>query len=178
VIHALNDAPAQAILVNRATAEEAHSIGQMLSSHAKGTPVLGCTVQRSLDQVKRLGLHGYLTKPVNRADLARILEEFEYPIQRVLIVDDDQEVTELFRHMLYVCDSSLQIETLHNGKDALNRLRGDGLDLMLLDHVMPEMDGLQLLDAMAREEGIPKVPTYFISAQAPWDSLYAAIISM
>jgi CheY-like chemotaxis protein len=169
VIRALNDAPAQAILVNLASPEEAHRIDPLLRAHAKGTPIVGCTVQRSLDQVKRLGLQGYLTKPVTRADLARILEEFEKPIQRVLIVDDDQEVTELFRHMLYVCDSSLHIETLHNGKAALNRLRGNAPDLMLLDHLMPEMDGLQLLEAVAREEGMPKVPTYFISAQAPWD---------
>jgi CheY-like chemotaxis protein len=40
---------------------------------------------------------------------------------------------------------------------------------MLLDIVMPEMDGWQVLEAMTRDEEMPKVPTFFVSAQDPSD---------
>src|SRR5690606_13572741 len=136
---------------------------------ATGTPILGCTVPRSLDQVKRLGLQGQLTKPVTRADLARILDRHERPVKHVFVVDDDPGTAELFANMLHTCDSSLQVETMHNGEDALRRLRECTPDLMLLDYVMPKMDGLQLLEAIALDKDIPVVPTFLVSAQMPWD---------
>ena len=49
------------------------------------------------------------------------------------------------------------------------RADSDRLDVMLLDIVMPGMDGWQVLEAMAGDEAIPKVPTFFVSAQDPYE---------
>lgn len=176
---ALQEAPAQALLLNVATMEEFHRFSAMIQPEARGTPILGCSVPRSLEQVRRLGLQGQLTKPVTRAELEKLLAGLNGTrgnerVKRVLIVDDAPEVAELFTDMLLVCDASLEVAVAHDGMEALRHLRQEAPDLtvpdlILLDHVMPRMDGLQLLEAMARDESIPKVPTYFVSAQAPWD---------
>ena len=88
---------------------------------------------------------------------------------RILVVDDDPQALDLFSDMLYVCDSTLEIVTASSGREALERLRRDSPDLMLLDIVMPEMDGWQVLEAMTQTEEIPKVPTFLVSAQDPAD---------
>jgi CheY-like chemotaxis protein len=71
--------------------------------------------------------------------------------------------------MLHVCDPSLEIVTAAGGQEALGQLRGAPPDLMLLDIVMPDMDGWQVLEAMTHDEEVAKVPTFFVSAQDPSD---------
>jgi len=170
LLAALKHAPAQAVLVNVATTEGLDRVSQAVKQEAKGTPILGCTIPRSLDQVKKLGLQTQLTKPITRVDLARTLAEYNGPVERVFVVDDDPEAAELFAQMLRVCDSSLIIETIHDGEEALNRLRACPPDIMFLDYVMPKMDGLKLLEVMSHDDDIPMVPTFLVSAQAPWDT--------
>jgi CheY-like chemotaxis protein len=86
-------------------------------------------------------------------------------VHRVLVVDDDPDVLNLFTRMLHVCDGALEVVTASSGQKALEELRRTPPDLMLLDVVMPDMDGWQLLESMAREEGIKDVPIYLVSAQ-------------
>ena len=71
--------------------------------------------------------------------------------------------------MLRIYDETLEIETAGSGEEALNCLRHNAPDLMLLDLVMPEVDGWQVLEKMAHDDEIPNVPTYFVSAQDPSD---------
>jgi CheY-like chemotaxis protein len=104
-------------------------------------------------------------KPIARDDLSRALKSLDHPVERVLVVDDDPDAVELFSQMLHVCDSSLDVATAHGGKEALDRLRSAPPDLLLLDLVMPEVDGWQVLETIARDESIPNVPTFLVSAQ-------------
>ncbi len=63
----------------------------------------------------------------------------------------------------------MQIETASNGAEALTRLRDQAPDLLLLDLVMPGINGWQVLETMFTDSQIPKVPTFFVSAQDPYD---------
>ena len=166
---AVRQAPAHAVLLNVTALEELQPCIEALRQEATGTPIIGCSVPRSLERARALGLQGQLIKPVTGADLAQALQSLDRPVRRVLVVDDDPDAVELFRQMLRVCDGSLEIATACGGEEALERLRGDPADLMLLDLVMPGVDGWQVLEAMARDDETPSVPTYFVSAQDPWD---------
>ena len=87
----------------------------------------------------------------------------------ILTVDDDPNVLDLFKDMLHVCDPDIEVITAANGKEALVQLRENTPDLMLLDLVMSELNGWQVLETMAEDPTIPKVPAFFVSAQDPYD---------
>ena len=149
--------------------ESAWPLVQAVTRQVSGTPIIGCSVPPAFERARASGALGHLIKPVTRADLKQALKAAGHPVRRVLVVDDDPSALQLFSSMLHVCDPSLEIVTAAGGKEALDQLRGAPPDLMLLDIVMPEMDGWQVLEAMTRDEEVPKVPTFFVSAQDPSD---------
>jgi signal transduction histidine kinase/CheY-like chemotaxis protein len=169
VIQTLQQTPAHAVLLNAATLETAWTMGQAVTQQVAGTPIIGCSVPPAFERARASGALGHLIKPVTRADLKQALNIIGHPVQRVLVVDDDPSALQLFSSMLRVCDPSLEIVTAANGQEALDQVRCTPPDLMLLDIVMPEMDGWQVLEAMTRDEEMPKVPTFFVSAQDPSD---------
>src|SRR5438309_2547747 len=83
------------------------------------------------------------------------------PAERILIVDDEEPIRDFVSAMLssanYVCSQS------GSGKDALDRLiSGEQFELMLSDLMMPEMDGIALLEAS--KERFPDMPVIMVTA--------------
>lgn len=172
VVAALQQAPAHAVLANLENIAELDSWVGTIPDHSKGTPIIGCSVQNSLAHARSLGLHGQLIKPITRLDLAALLQRMPAPVKHVLVVDDGADEIEMLSQMLWACDPALEITAAHDGAEAIRMLQGMCAappDLMLLDIVMPEMSGWQVLEAMAADAVVPKVPTYFVSAQDPYD---------
>ena len=71
----------------------------------------------------------------------------------------------LFGHMLRLIDGDLEILTASSGAEALEKLRIDRPDHMLLDIVMPDMDGWQVLQAQSQDDAISDIPVTIVSAQ-------------
>ena len=165
----LHESPVHAVVLNAAAFEDALSLTEVIGREAPGTPIIGCSVPPRVERAMSLGALGHLIKPVTRADLKQAIQAVGCPARRILVVDDDRDALELFCDMLYVCDSTLKVVTASSGKEALDQLHRDPPDLMLLDIVMPDIDGWQVLESMTRDEGIPKAPTFLISAQDPAD---------
>ncbi len=116
----------------------------------------------------------YLTKPVGSADLSRALERLglkdqDNP-QAILVVDDDPNVLEMHARML---ESQIEGRILkaNNGKTALELMRKENLALVLLDLMMPEMDGFEVLRLMREQEATRCVPVIILTAQilTPYD---------
>lgn len=63
--------------------------------------------------------------------------------RRVLVVEDTAEIREILEELLLA--EGYDVETAENGQHALDRLRNGAFDLILLDLMMPVMDGLELL---------------------------------
>lgn len=70
---------------------------------------------------------------------------------RVLIVDDDPAVLDLYRDMLSQLPSKPEIFTASSGTRALSLLKGESFRLMICDLKMPKMDGLQVLSIVRRQ---------------------------
>ena len=85
----------------------------------------------------------------------------------ILVVDDEAKMRHILRLILEEAGHS--VREAQNGREALEVARDILPDCLLLDIVMPDMDGWQVLDAMARDEAIPHVPTFFVSARDPAD---------
>jgi signal transduction histidine kinase/CheY-like chemotaxis protein len=155
--------PADTILINTPALED------IKVSNGSHHFIVQCSVIAPTARATAAGAQGYLIKPVSREDLMGVLERMESPTRRVLIVDDDADVQQLFSRMLHVCDPSLEITTASSGSEALDKLRDRAFDLMLLDILMPDMNGWQCLEHLSQERPPIDVPVYLITAQDPAD---------
>ncbi|MGC9347521.1 MAG: ATP-binding protein [Anaerolineae bacterium] len=132
-------------------------------------PILGCAVPPQVEAVLNAGADDYLIKPVRRPDLEKAIGSLHTPVRRVLVVDDDDDVLRLLTRTLRSYDENLEVLTASNGEEALEQLRSNHPDLMLLDIVMPEMDGWAVLREKKEAVEIRDIPTVMISAQNPSD---------
>lgn len=80
---------------------------------------------------------------------------------RLLVVDDDAMNSDLLRERLEV--EGYQVATAANGREALDRLKVEKFDLVLLDMVMPELDGYQVLRKIKADEQLRQIPVIMIS---------------
>lgn len=92
---------------------------------------------------------------------------------RLLIVDDNRVNRMLLAHA--VEQLGHQIETANNGREALDKLRAQPFDLVLLDIEMPEMDGYELLDLCLQDPELRNIPIIMTSALDEIDSVIKCV---
>jgi two-component system, chemotaxis family, chemotaxis protein CheY len=80
----------------------------------------------------------------------------------VLVVDDDPDILEALAEILEA--EGFQIRRAKNGKEALDRLSPTPPDLILLDLMMPVMDGWEFSQKLREREGVAKIPIIVLSA--------------
>jgi len=84
--------------------------------------------------------------------------------KRILIVDDDEMVLMALDELLK--PEGYEVHAVSGGADALKRLEEDGYDLMMLDMIMPEMDGLELCKKVRQRERYKDTPIVFLTAKS------------
>ncbi len=82
---------------------------------------------------------------------------------RVLIVDDEKWVQDVFKDFCALTDA-FKVDMADNGADAVDKARATKYDLITLDLIMPEMSGLEVLEAI--KEVSPHVPVMIITGNA------------
>ena len=165
-VEALAATPSQALLINEL------DVGQVLQRlHDQpllpyGVPVIICSVPGVEQAVNELGVSGYLVKPISRESLLSALDQLAPPVETVLIIDDEREALMLFRRMLSSSAKAYRVLRAHNGRQAIQVLRQQLPDVILLDLMMPEMDGFEFLRL---RKGAPwqDIPVILISARDP-----------
>jgi len=105
-----------------------------------------------------LGATEYLTKPIDRDRLAAVLKRYAGPelSQSALIVEDDADVRDVTRRALELAGWS--VVEAENGLVGLDRLAKTRPGVILLDLMMPEMDGFQFVDELRRHEEWKLIP--------------------
>ena len=83
--------------------------------------------------------------------------------QKVMIVDDAVELRNVLR--LYLENTGYEVIEAFDGQDALDQLVSINIDLMILDIMMPRMDGFELLDHLNQGGFHRKFPIIFLSAR-------------
>ncbi|HVM72301.1 MAG TPA: substrate-binding domain-containing protein [Anaerolineales bacterium] len=139
-------------------------------------PILFYTLQVEKDSGAMLELE-YLTKPLGTSELAKALQRVgrvESPAsgdkmtvgcQTILVVDDDPNILKMHAQIIHAKFPQYQILSASNGKDALKILQTDHPDLVLLDLMMPEMDGFSVLETMQKMDTASQIPVIVISAK-------------
>ncbi len=128
-------------------------------------PVIMITI---VDEHRRgiaLGAAGYLTKPIDHERLHRLVSRFRAPVPptRVLLVEDDAVQRERMRGWLE--GPQWTVREAANGREALDRLKEGKPDVILLDLMMPEMDGFAVVAALQKEAGWRDIPVIVITAR-------------
>jgi CheY-like chemotaxis protein len=83
----------------------------------------------------------------------------------ILVVDDDAAITEVLDEILSV--EGYRTVVAENGAEGLERARSHSPELVLLDLMMPVMDGWQMLAAMQRDPALRRIPVVVMSAAPP-----------
>jgi signal transduction histidine kinase/CheY-like chemotaxis protein len=162
----LASTPSQALLINDLAPGD--SLRQLDSLDLPaGVPALICSVPGVQEAAGAFGVTDYLVKPISRDALLACLDRLERPIKTVLIVDDQPEALRLFRRMLASAERSYRVLRASDGQQALALLRDERPDVLLLDLVMPHMDGYQLLAAKNADPSLKDIPAVITSARDP-----------
>lgn len=73
---------------------------------------------------------------------------------KILIVDDDKDIVELLS--IYVKNEGYEVEKAYNGKEAITKINTNpDIDLMILDVMMPQLDGMAVVRAVRKDSQIP-----------------------
>jgi DNA-binding response OmpR family regulator len=83
-------------------------------------------------------------------------------VQRILIVDDENDFIELLRYKL--AGHGYDLIVAHDGVHALSQARQMKPDLILLDILLPDLDGLSVCEILKRQPSTRKIPIIFMSA--------------
>jgi Amt family ammonium transporter len=110
-----------------------------------------------------LGAADYLTKPIDRGQLLAAIERHRKQENGVvLVVEDDAPTRELLQRMLM--NEGWQVEQAENGKVALMSLMNRRPNLIVLDLMMPEIDGFQLVELLRANPDWRTIPVIIITA--------------
>jgi CheY-like chemotaxis protein len=128
-------------------------------------PVIMLTVVDDKQIGFALGAADYFTKPIDWGRLSSALQKYRKPAdhQSVLIVEDDPRTREMLRRAL--TKEGWQVLEAENGRIALQRLEGLVPGVILLDLMMPEMDGFEFLQQLRQRPDCRLVPVVVITAK-------------
>jgi len=136
---------------------------------AEGAAALVVHVPPESTVTETLGVADYLVKPVAPQILLAALDRLSPNAKTVLVVDDNPEVQRLTRRVLVSSERGYRVLRAANGQEALDVLSEERPDVILLDLVMPEMDGLRFLERVRQHPTAGDIPIVVLSARDPWN---------
>ena len=166
-IQELNQTPAQALLINDSTLDELSWSLQGSTRIPHGIPVITCHIPATQNPMSQSGVTDYLVKPVTRDVLLEAIDRLDLAGKTVLLVDDEPDALRLFRRMLVSSGRECRTYRATDGREALKILREQHPDAVLLDLVMPNMDGFRFLAAKNQDPILRDIPVIVISARDP-----------
>ena len=128
-------------------------------------PVIMLTVVDDKQLGFALGAAEYVTKPIDREQLRRVLARYrtDERSRSVLVVEDDAPTAELMRRTLEAEGWSVRVA--RNGREGLARYDEAPPSLVLLDLMMPEMDGFDFLEALRAAPRRSTAPVIVVTAK-------------
>jgi CheY-like chemotaxis protein len=131
-------------------------------------PVILMTILDEQNRGFTLGASDYLTKPIDYKRLDLLLQKYrpddalgDRP-HRVLVVEDDQATRQMFQRILQ--KEGWQVTTAENGRLGLEAIQAQQPDLILLDLMMPEMDGFEFMDQLRQQDRGRSLPVVVVTA--------------
>ncbi len=138
--------------------------GSKSADHKRSIIVLSSDagVERSAIEA---GASIFIRKPIERQQLFAVLERTSTstPPGRVLVVDDDEDALDLVVAMIE--DSGYEIQTARNGREALDEIARARPNAIILDLMLPEMDGFEVVHRLSLNADWREIPIILITAR-------------
>jgi two-component system alkaline phosphatase synthesis response regulator PhoP len=83
--------------------------------------------------------------------------------EKILVVDDEEDILELVRYNL--AREGYQVTGTLTGEDALRKVRSDSFDLIVLDLMLPGMDGLAFTKTLKNDSRLRSIPIIMLTAK-------------
>ncbi|HSF32955.1 MAG TPA: response regulator [Candidatus Tectomicrobia bacterium] len=127
-------------------------------------PIIVLSIVDNKDLGYRLGASDYLLKPFDREAILSALARFD-PLHRgrLLVVDDDPRVVDLVRQLLE--DEPYEVIAATDGQEALEAIAQTPPDVILLDLLMPRMDGFTVIEHLQRDPQGRHIPVIVLTAK-------------
>jgi len=172
--------PAHALLINAYSPQGLLTQVEAAARSLLGSdlPVVGCAFPPLYQSDNLPGVERILTKPVQYAQLAQVMAGLGRTVRRVLVVDDNVDAGQFFARMVSLISEDIDAQIVHNGADALAQMRTRVPDLVLLDLVMPQMDGRQFLRIKNADQALSHIPVVVVSAEDPASKKPASTVLM
>jgi CheY-like chemotaxis protein len=128
-------------------------------------PVIMLTIVDDKNLGFALGASDYLTKPIDRDRLTAVLEKYRCADRAgsILVVEDDATTREMLRRMLE--KEGWGVTEAGNGREALEWVAERRPAMILLDLLMPEMDGFEFIEALRKQDKWRSIPVVVITAK-------------
>jgi len=85
-------------------------------------------------------------------------------MKKILVVDDEKDILDLVSYNL--AKEGYEIETSTDGEDALKRVKAENYDLIVLDLMMPGIDGMELCRVLKSNEKTESIPIIMLTAKS------------
>jgi signal transduction histidine kinase/CheY-like chemotaxis protein len=168
VIEISKEHPVNAVIIN--VPPNTHNDSELSSLKVNlpyGTPVISCWIQGNDPAAHSLGVVEHLVKPINREAFLATMENLPGNVRKVLLVDHNPEALQLFSRILSSSRKKYQIMRAQNGSQALEMLRKRKPDLMLMELVLDEIDGFEVLRRKNLDPTIHDIPVIITSSLDP-----------
>jgi AraC-like DNA-binding protein len=108
-----------------------------------------------------------LLKPAGKQMVQHVLNLLPQAMQRgeIWIIDDDPQALNYYKELISASLSDYQIRTLHGGREALSLLEEEVPDLILLDLMMPDIDGFQVIEHLRSNPNTATVPVIVVTGK-------------
>lgn len=123
--------------------------------------------------MKTHGIADFLVKPVSAEGMHQALRRLERPVQHILVIDDEQDIVRLYERILRNLSPVHQVRKAYGGEEGLEMMRSTPPDVVILDLLMPQMDGFAVLQHMKNDPALCDVPVILASAYGASDAISA-----
>ncbi len=150
--------------------------GQHLCDDTPFVALTGNTVTSARGNYLRAGFREYVAKPIVREELFNAVAtclgmktvEQEQAVRPVILVVDDDRMNLLIAQK--ILSGEYDTAAVTSGREALEHLRTNRTDLILLDLRMPDMDGFQFMEIISEDEELKNIPIVCLTADDDHDS--------
>jgi CheY-like chemotaxis protein len=139
------------------------------ASQYAGVPIVIVSIVADRNRGLSLGASQVLQKPVSRKELARALAAAGIPTpvegkqHTVLVVDDDPKAVKLLGSYLH--SAGYRVLSANNWQEGIDLARDQTPDLIVLDLLMPEVNGFEVVEALKRDAVMATIPIVIVTAK-------------
>lgn len=135
-------------------------------------PVIMCSIVGAAGRGFSMGAADFLIKPISEERLMTALARLENGyddgssvVKRLLIIDDTPEDRQLLRRTIEAAQESYQVIEAADGKQGIDIIQERCPDLVVLDLLMPEMDGFAVLEVLKTDQEMRRIPIIIVTTK-------------